>query len=247
MLTCYFGVPGCGKTTLLTKIATKELKRIKKGKSKYKNVATINFECPGCSFIHFDDLKRYKMYETLILIDEITMDADNRSFKSFTSDIRDFFILHRHFGIDIVYATQNYENVDKKIRDLTQELWYMSKSVIPLLSNFTSAKRIYREININEHTSDLTLGYRFCNFLESLFTSNYKLVYRPLYYANFDSFDELSLKDRPILNLEDTKTNITRRKNFLALTIGRSKKLFSRVATNVSASGSWFQFKKKHN
>ena len=32
MLTCYFGVPGCGKTTLLTKLAVKELKRIKKGR-----------------------------------------------------------------------------------------------------------------------------------------------------------------------------------------------------------------------
>lgn len=32
MLTCYFGVPGCGKTTLLTKFAIRELRRIRKGR-----------------------------------------------------------------------------------------------------------------------------------------------------------------------------------------------------------------------
>lgn len=72
----------------------------------------------------------------------------------------------------------------------------MSKSVIPFFRSFTSAKRIYRNININEFTSDLTLGYRFCNFLESIFVSNYKLVFRPFYYRLFDTHDELHLKNR---------------------------------------------------
>lgn len=133
---------------------------------------------------------------TLILWDEITIDADNREFKSFSRDLRDFFILHRHLGCDIIYATQNFEKVDKIVRDLTCELWYMSKSVIPFFRSFTSAKRIYRNININEFTSDLTLGYRFCNFLESIFVSNYKLVFRPFYYRLFDTHDELHLKNR---------------------------------------------------
>ena len=143
-----------------------------------------------------EDLEKYKFKNTLILWDEITMDADNREFKTFSKELRDFFLLHRHLGCDIIYATQNFENVDKKVRDLTSELWYMSKSVVPFLKSFTSAKRIYRSININEHTSELTLGYRFCNFIESLFVSNFKLVFRPIYYRYFDTHDELSLKGR---------------------------------------------------
>lgn len=197
MLTCYFGVPGCGKTTLLTKIAVRELKRIKKGKSKYDNVYT-NFYCKGAKRIEFNDLNKYCIYDSLIIIDEITLFADNRDFKSFPKGIRDFLILHRHLGNDIIYATQSYELVDKKIRQLTQELWYMSKSVIPFFREFTNAKRIYREININEHTSELTLGYRFCNLLESFFTSNFKLCFRRLYYKYFDSFDDTVLKHRPV-------------------------------------------------
>lgn len=202
MIKCYFGVPGCGKTTTLVKIARKELKRLKRH---YKEVYTINFECVGCIPIKFDDLKEYKFNNSLILIDEITMDADNRSFKTFPKEIRDFFILHRHLGVDIIYATQNYENVDKKIRDLTAELWYMSKSVVPILRGFTTSKRIYRNININEFTSDLTLGYRFCSFLEMIFASNMEVTWRKKYYKYYDSWDELSLKDRPLYPDEEEK------------------------------------------
>ena len=72
----------------------------------------------------------------------------------------------------------------------------MSKSVVPFLKGFTLAKRIYRSININEYNSELTLGYRFCNLLESIFVSNVKIVWRRRYYKYFDSWDELSLKDR---------------------------------------------------
>lgn len=193
MITGYFGVPGCGKSTLLTKIAIKEQRRLRK---RYDHIYTINLEISGTEHITYEDLEKYKIKNSLILIDEITMSADNRDFKNFSKGARDFFILHRHLGCDIIYATQNFENVDKKIRDLTNDLWYMSKSVIPLLRQFTTAKRIYRNININEHTSELTLGYRFCNFIEGIFVSNLKIIYRKKWYRYFDTWDELSIKDR---------------------------------------------------
>lgn len=196
MIKCYFGVPGCGKSTIL-------VKEYKKYKKRYDHVYTINLQIKGVEMITKEDLEKYKFKNTLLLWDEITMDADNRSFKTFSSDLRDMFVLHRHFGIDIVYATQNFENVDKKVRDLTCELWYMNKSVVPFLKSFTTAKRIYRQVNINEHTSELTLGYRFCNFIESIFVSNFKLCWRRRYYKYFDTHDELSLKDRVLYEERD--------------------------------------------
>ncbi len=195
MITCYFGVPRVGKTTLLTKFAINELKRIRKGKSKYLHVYT-NFSCKGCEKIDFSDLSKYKFSYSLVILDEITIDADNRAFKTFPPGARDLFILHGHLCMDIIYATQAYDMVDLKIRRLTQDLWYMSRTVVPFLSEFTFARRIYRNININEHTSELIMGYRFCNFLEALFVSNTKLVFRRFYYKYFDSFEESVLSDR---------------------------------------------------
>lgn len=198
MIKCFFGIPGVGKTTIGTKIARKELKRIKRGRSKYDAVYT-DFYCKGCHKIDYNDLSIYKVYNALIILDEMTLNADNRKFKEFSDAHRDYFILHRHIDNDIIYLTQDYSKVDSKIRALTQDLWYMSKSVIPILNMFTTCKRIYRTITINEHTGDLIMGYRFCNFLESIFASNFMITFRPLYYKYFNSYDELSLSDRPIL------------------------------------------------
>lgn len=201
MIKCYFGVPGVGKSTIL-------VREYKKNRKYYDHIYTINIKIKGIEMITKEDLEKYKFKNTLILWDEITMDADNREFKSFSKDLRDFFILHRHLGCDIIYATQNFENVDKKVRDLTCELWYMKKSVVPILKEFTTAKRIYRQVNINEHTSDLTLGYRFCNFLESIFVSNCKIVLRRKYYKYFDTHDELSLKERVIYEERGNNNNL---------------------------------------
>lgn len=200
MIKCYFGVPGAGKSTILVK----EYRKLRK---KYKHYYTLNIDIKGCERITKETLEKYVIYDSLILWDEITMDADNREFKTFSKELRDFFILHRHLGCDIIYVTQNFENVDKKIRDLTSELWYMSKSIVPLFREFTTAKRIYRKVNINEFTSDLTLGYRFCNFIESIFASNFVICFRRRYYKYFDSYDTLGLEKREIYYGGNIKQN----------------------------------------
>ena len=198
MIKAYCGVPGCGKSTTL-------VREYRKNRKKYKHIYTLNIDIKGCTRIKREDLEKYKFTDSLILWDEITIDADNRSYKTFSNDLRDFFLLHRHLGVDIIYATQNFENVDKKVRDLTSELWYMSKSVIPILSEFTTTKRIYRNVNINENTSELTLGYRFCNLIEGIFVSNFKCILRRKYYKYYDSWDELNMKER--VNYEERNNN----------------------------------------
>ena len=178
MITCYFGVPGVGKNTLLTKFARKEILLKRFGLSSYDHIYS-DFYIKGAEKFDYKYFKTHKMYNSLILIEEMGLEADNRKFKTFTNAERDYFVLHRHIGNDIIYATQDYSMVDSKIRSLTQELWYMSKSVVPFFKHFTTAKRIYRCININEHSGDLILGYRFCNIIESLFVSNFKFCFRP--------------------------------------------------------------------
>lgn len=199
MITCLFGVPRVGKNTMLTMIAQRELKKMKFGKSKYKNIYT-DFYCEGCKQFKFSDFNDFKAYDSLFLSEEMGLDADNRDYKSFPKGARDWFVLHGHFGCDIIYATQDYSNVDKKIRQLTEELWYLRKSCVPFFCQITSAERIFRTIAINETTSELVMGYRFATLLERLFTKCRKLCLRPLYYSKFDSFGEGSIAPREVLD-----------------------------------------------
>lgn len=199
MITCLFGVPRVGKNTFATKIAQHHLKEMKCGVSKYEHIYT-DFYCEGCEQINWNVFGEYKIMNSLIIFEEMSIDADNRNFKNFSAKKRDALVLHAHFFNDIIYCTQNYENVDKKIRDLTHELWYLEKSCIPILGEFTVAKRIFRTIAINEMNGELVMGYRFATPLERLFTRCTMICYRKRYYKYFDSFDQGSLANLPTYN-----------------------------------------------
>ena len=91
MIQGYFGLPGSGKTTFLTMLAQKELRKIRKNKSVYDKVLT-NFYCDGCYKIDYKDLGHYSIENSLILLDEITLDADSRDFKQFDKFHKSFFL-----------------------------------------------------------------------------------------------------------------------------------------------------------
>lgn len=201
MITCYFGVPGCGKTTILARIAIRELKRMKRGKSPYKHVLT-NFYCQGTEKVTFAELGTRLITDSLILLDEITLDSDSREFKTFSKGHKDFFTLHRHLHNDIVVFCQDYSRMDKTIRNNVYDLWYVTKPILPLLNEFSVAKRIYRNIAINEQSSELTLGYRFATFMEAFFAPCKKFVFRRPYYKYFDSFDCTAFEERTPITYE---------------------------------------------
>lgn len=198
MITGYFGLPGCGKTTILTRIAQKELRRIAKGKSQYDVVFT-NYYCEGAYQIDYNDLGRYEFNNALILLDEITLDADSRSYKSFGLEKKQFFLLHRHYNCDVIYFTQQWDGVDKKIRAITSNLFFVNKAFAHLtniflfrwLSEFTICKRIFRTLEINEYTKEIVYGYRFPTFWEYLLGKHMvQLIFRPSWYKFFDSFEK---------------------------------------------------------
>lgn len=192
MITLYFGVPGCGKTTILTALAQKELRRIARGKSKYEHVLT-NFECEGCERVEFFDIGVYDIEKCLILLDEVTVDADNRDFKNFPKSAVRGYVYHRHYDLDIIMATQQYDAVDKKIRNLTFNLYTVSKGY---LFPFIKAKKVFRTVDIDEHTHDIVVGYRWANFKEivvgTFFPSKLnggicRRFFAPAWFKYFDS------------------------------------------------------------
>lgn len=204
MITGYFGLPGCGKTTMAAKKARQINKKIKRDKIRVKyglkrkcpyDYVFTNFPCKDCYVVDFSDLGRKNLQRACLIFDEITKDADNRDFKHFKKSSVEGFILHRHYFLDIFYYTQNWNAVDKKIRDLTHSLFYVRKSMLPGLSQFSRARRIFRDITINEYTKEIVTGYRFPNIFELILDilgiiRIGEICFRPFYYKDFDSFEQ---------------------------------------------------------
>ena len=83
MISLYFGLPGCGKTTLLTKFALQAIK----GK-KYENVyCNIPLNIDGIIKITSEDLGKYQLENGLIIFDESTIEFDSRQFNKRSKNI----------------------------------------------------------------------------------------------------------------------------------------------------------------
>ena len=179
MIIGYFGLPGSGKSTMLARY-------YKKYGKKYHRVYSTH-SIKGCYKLDFKDLGKYDFSNSLILLDEISLDADNRDYKSFTNDLKKFFILHRHYACDIVWCSQYFDGVDKKIRGLTSELYYMRK-----LFCFTVTMKIKKILHVDNEKQCIQEGEKLPSLLGLLFGGMH-FIYRPLYYKYFDSFEKILL------------------------------------------------------
>lgn len=181
MITGFFGLPGCGKSTILAKLAQKYIKR------GYRVFCMSDSPVVGCYLLDWDDLGRYDVSNSVILIDEISLRADNRDYKAFSKAIKQFMILHRHYHCDIIWFTQQYDGVDRKIRELTTCLYYVRS-----LGAVSYAIRIDRFIHVDKESMQILVGYKLSSFIQRLFAwlnGSFKICYRPRYYKYFDSYD----------------------------------------------------------
>lgn len=193
----YFGLPGCGKTTLLTAFAFKGVR-----KKKYKNVfVNVPLSIPGVTYIDNDCVGKYSLENCLILIDEGTLFADSRHHKEFPKHVSEFFMLHRHYNCDIVIFTQGWDTLDKRIRQITDRVFYVYKTPIMGLL-FTRYYRIPYGIIIpdakkdsgSDHLGEIIQGYCKPNFFVRLFAHR---LFRPRWYKYFDSWERKELPPLP--------------------------------------------------
>lgn len=183
-----FGKKGSGKTTLLTKIA---MQAMRKGKKVYSTVYipnTVKIDPKDIGIIHMDP-------GSVLLVDEVGMIWDNRQFKDFKPHCRDWFKLQRHYKIRVYLFSQSFD-IDKKLRDLTDQMFLVSN----LLRVYSYAKRIRRVITLTEAESDkeskIADNLKFESVL-FFFLGTRKLTYIPKYIKYFDSYDAPALKIIP--------------------------------------------------
>lgn len=180
-----FGKKGSGKSTYLTKLAVKYLKR---GWNVYTNMDDLLI--PGVRFFDIQHLGQYvPEAHSLLLLDEVGMIWDNRDFKAFRTDVRDFFKLQRHYKVIVYMASQTFD-VDKKIRDLTDGMFLQSS----FLRVFSLGRRIRRTVTLTQSTSEAES--RICEDLKWSPIWQWKLTFIPR-WAN--KFDTAALPEKPKL------------------------------------------------
>lgn len=184
-----FAKKGQGKSTLLTKMAIQHLKR---GWTVYSTDPI-----PGCFYVPVEDVGYYEFEpHSLLIIDEIGMIWDNRNFKKFPVEVRDWFKLQRHRRVKVVCASQSFD-VDKKIRDLADDMFLLQKK----LRVFSYGKRILKVLDIVEADGNTQSESRIVDQLkfDSLlffWAGSRTLTYIPRWTKYFDSFAAPELKHK---------------------------------------------------
>ena len=187
-----FAKKGQGKSTLLTKMALHHLRR---GWEVYSTEPI-----PGCHLIAPEDIGYFEFPpHSLIVIDEIGMIWDNRNFKNFKPEVRDWFKLQRHRKCKVICASQSFD-VDKKIRDLADDMFLLQKK----FRVFSYGKRILKILDITEATGDsesrIVDNLKFDSILW-FWAGSRTLTFIPAWTKYFNTFaaPELAHKDFPMI------------------------------------------------
>lgn len=205
MVKLLFGLPGCGKTSFICATAYKALKA---KKPRYKNVYSnvyMGRQPPFDRIIYIEknDIGKYQIEDGLVLLDEATLLFDSRDYKNFNKSVMQFFLLHRHYNVDIIMCTQQWDGVDRKIRVITDRVYYMYKG----LWTGRWISKYYRipygiiipdpkSKNSGEKLGEIIQGYCKPGFFNRIFCSR---LFRPKYYKFFNSWEAPELPPLPQL------------------------------------------------
>ena len=172
----FFGRPGCGKTTFASKII---------GGSRLKRFANVDLS--DCEHISLDGMGKDWVLPLAshLIVDEASIAYNNRRFKSMDPKLIEYFKLHRHYRLKIDFFSQAWDDIDITIRRLVDEIWYLRK-----IGPFTIARKVRKEVCIDQVTQQIIDGYKFVKLWHMLFGEKCLLIcYRPKYYSRFDSFE----------------------------------------------------------
>lgn len=178
-LVLIIGKKGSGKTTTLVKLAHKAQRR---GRPVYSNVPL-----PGAHLLNDKDIGFFQIPAgSVVVLDEVGMIWDNRDFKNFRTEVRDWFKLQRHYRITVYLCSQT-PDIDKKLRDLCDEIWVVENK----FKIFAYGKRVLKKITLTEARGDepscIAENLKFDSIL-FFWCGSRMLTCIPRWAASFDSF-----------------------------------------------------------
>lgn len=172
-----FGKKGSGKSSYLVKLA----KRYQKKKYiVYTNMEDITL--PDVRIIHPEDIGEFvPESNSLLLLDEVGILYDNRNYRQFKPETRDFYKYQRHYKVVCYMASQTYD-VDVKIRNLVDGMFLVQN----FFTVFSLIRPIKKTITLTEATSEGES--RIAENLKFRSIFDWQLMYIPKYGKYFESF-----------------------------------------------------------
>lgn len=140
MISAVIGLPGVGKSLLCSFLAHRfiegktmnyrgfSVQRDSKGSTLF-----TNFPCDGAYKLDFDKLGIADYKDAFMICDEIQLFADSRNFKTFGDTLSEWFTTHRKDHLDFLYCTQDFGFVDKRIRSVTDRIYYVDRVAFGLI------------------------------------------------------------------------------------------------------------------
>ena len=217
------GKKGSGKSTMLTRLAYDHLR---KGWSVYTTE-----HLPGCFHISYSDIGKFNIpANSVLLVDEVGMVWDNRKYKEFPDALRDWFKYQRHEGVKVYLFSQTFD-VDKKIRDLTDNMYLVSNK----MRVFAYAKRIIKVPDLVKPTAEGPARLDDVLKFDSLiwfWCGSRMLTFIPKYAKLFSSYERLNLpeKEYPLIPADGVPRSLLKPRHKAKYTKagklrGKSKKL----------------------
>lgn len=170
MITAFTGLPGHGKTYMMTKMAIKHMKKGGRVFANYPLKGAIRYQ----QITELFDVRRLpgEKLAPLICIDEAGLVAPAGGWKSIPFDVMAHWRQHRHAGVNIVYTAQDLRDVAVPLRRVTQFvrecskfLWWFSWHEY----NPTNKKRYGRGIMM----FDPTIGQHYDTHAEDVTKQDY--------------------------------------------------------------------------
>lgn len=184
-----FGKKGSGKTTYIAKMSQKY---IKKGYKVYSNVAipgTLLYDPSDIGLNTFEP-------DSIVFCDEIGLIWNNRDFKNFQRYVREWFKYQRQYKI-CMYAFSQAFDIDKQLRDLTDQIYIISR-----LGKFSLLRPVRKKIGV--HVNPETGEGQLCDSYQLGSIFSLKFTFMPRYYGFFKSFNPPSL---PLINSTEQSYN----------------------------------------
>ena len=196
-----FGKKGAGKTTMMTALAFKYIRQNRKVYSTVEIPGTYKLDPKKIGYVEIPP-------ESVILVDEVGMIWDNRDFKNFKNEVRDYFKLQRHYH-HIVWLFSQTWDIDIKLRTLCDELFLM----INYFGVFSVAKQIKRKITVVKPSENAESRIADELVISPFFMFPFgarKWIWIPKYAKYFDSYQHPSLAHADFTFIDFPSGNIPR-------------------------------------